>query len=112
MHLRGRSMEYRAVFPDGRTQILLNVPRYDFNWQLFYYLTDEVTAPKGTRLEVSATFDNSPNNPSNPDPKAEVRWGDQSWQEMMVGFVDVVIDPKLDPISLYRGPRRAGSGGE
>jgi hypothetical protein len=96
MHLRGKWMEFRAVYPTGEKEVLLSVPRYDFNWQLEFVLDHPKKLPKGTRLEASGGFDNSANNPSNPDPKATVRWGDQSWEEMMVGFFEVAFDPKLD----------------
>lgn len=87
MHFRGKSFEYTAVFPDGRREILLNVPRYDFNWQLGYELKAPIHMAKGTKVECVAHFDNSPNNKFNPDPTKEVRWGDQTWEEMMIGFV-------------------------
>ncbi len=106
MHLRGKSMQYTAVYPTGESQILLNVPNYDFSWQLFYYMDQPITLPKGTRIDIHATFDNSPNNKNNPDPTKEVRWGDQSWQEMMVGFVDVVIPANMNQIEIYRGPAK------
>ncbi len=97
MHYPGKAFEYRAVFPDGRTETLLSVPRYDFNWQLVYRLKEPIVLPKGTRIECTAWFDNSPNNPANPDPSEEVRWGDQSWEEMMIGFMDLVADVDQDP---------------
>jgi hypothetical protein len=109
MHVRGKGFEYRAVYPDGRSEILLSVPRYDFNWQLFYHLQKPIVLPKGTRLECTAYFDNSAGNASNPDPAAEVRWGDQSWEEMLAGFFDFSVDPRVDPKSLYgkRKPQTA-----
>lgn len=88
MHLRGKAFEYRVVYPDGRKETLLTVPRYDFNWQLSYYLDEPLLLPKGSKLECTAWYDNSPNNPANPDPEKEVRYGDQSWEEMMFGFFD------------------------
>jgi hypothetical protein len=91
MHLRGKSFEYRAVYPDGRTETLLSVPHYDFFWQLDYKLEKPLALPPGTRIECTAYFDNSPNNAHNPDPKSEVRFGEQSWEEMMIGFYDMVI---------------------
>lgn len=97
MHLRGRSMELSAVYPTGEREQLVNVPRYDFNWQLVYEMNKPKLLPKGTRLQADATFDNSLNNRFNPDPKAEVHWGDQSWEEMMVGFFDLAIPVKTDP---------------
>ncbi|MBI3682741.1 MAG: cytochrome c [Acidobacteria bacterium] len=112
MHLRGKSFEYRAVFPDGRVETLLRVPKYDFNWQLTYQLAEERVFPKGTRIEGTACFDNSPNNPSNPDPNAEVRFGDQTWDEMMVGFFGIVIDPGMSPGRLIERPRRESQSSE
>ena len=103
MHLRGKSFEMSAVFPDGRREVLLSVPRYDFNWQLTYYLDEPMLLPAGTVLEGTAHFDNSSGNPHNPDPSSPVNWGDQSWEEMMIGFFDVEMDPKLDPESVF-GP--------
>jgi peroxiredoxin len=88
MHLRGKDFKYVVVFPDGKKETLLSVPRYDFNWQSNYRLTKPLRLPAGTRIECTAHFDNSDGNPNNPDPKARVRWGDQTWQEMMIGFVD------------------------
>jgi hypothetical protein len=91
MHMRGKSFEFRAVYPSGDTEVLLRVPRYDFNWQPYYYLETPKPLPKGTRIECTAHFDNSANNPRNPDPTAAVRWGEQSWEEMMLGWFDVVV---------------------
>ncbi|HUI79765.1 MAG TPA: hypothetical protein VLY24_17685, partial [Bryobacteraceae bacterium] len=76
---------------------LVRVPRYDFNWQLVYELSQPRLLPKGTILRADAHFDNSPNNRLNPDPTKQVRWGDQSWEEMMVGFFDVAIPLRTDP---------------
>jgi hypothetical protein len=109
MHLRGKAFQYRVVYPTGETQDLLAVPKYDFNWQLTYVPEKPVVLPKGSRIECTAWFDNSPNNPANPDPAAEVRFGDQSWEEMMIGFFNVTLDPNADPNSLVREPKpRAG----
>jgi hypothetical protein len=105
MHLRGKWMEFRAVYPTGEKEILLRVPQYSFNWQLEFVLDRPKLLPKGTRLEVSAGFDNSPNNKFNPDPRKEVRWGDQSWEEMMIGYFEVGFNPKLD-IPDMMGVRR------
>jgi len=90
MHLRGKDFEYRAVFPDGRTEVILSIPRYDFTWQTSYRLAEPLRLPKGTKIECTAHFDNSAGNPANPDPKIEVRWGDQTWEEMMIGWIDYV----------------------
>jgi len=97
MHYRGKSMELTAVYPTGERDELVRVPKYDFNWQLVYELSKPRTLPKGTILRADAHFDNSPNNRLNPDPTKEVRWGDQSWEEMMVGFFDVAIPLDTDP---------------
>ena len=90
MHLRGKSFQYDAVYPDGRRETLLSVPRYDFNWQSNYRLAEPKKLPAGTRIECTATYDNSTANKNNPDPTAAVRWGEQTWEEMMVGFLDYV----------------------
>lgn len=90
MHFRGKDFTYTAVYPDGRSEILLRVPKYDFNWQLTYSFKKPLALPKGTRIECVAHFDNSKANLDNPDPTAEVRWGDQTWEEMMIGWFDYV----------------------
>ena len=100
MHVRGRGFEYRATYPNGQTETLLSVPRYDFNWQLTYYLQQPKVLPKGTVLECVARYDNSPNNPFNPDAGKDVYWGDQTWEEMLAGFVDLALPVKTDPMSL------------
>lgn len=112
MHLRGKSFEMRAVFPDGRTEVLLSVPRYDFNWQLTYYLDEPLLLPAGTVLEGIAHFDNSSANPHNPDPSSPVNWGDQSWEEMMIGFFSVEMDPQLDPEEIFGPAERDGGGSQ
>ena len=83
MHVRGRSIRYTAVFPDGREEELLNVPHYDFNWQIVYQYAKRVTLPAGTTIRVDATWDNSTKNRYNPSPEKEVLWGEQSWDEML-----------------------------
>lgn len=88
MHLRGKSFRFELVRPSGEAEILLDVPNYDFNWQNTYVLERPITIPKGSRLELTAHFDNSEANLANPDPSREVRWGRQSWDEMMVGLFD------------------------
>jgi len=92
MHLRGKDFEYRAVFPDGTSKILLSVPSYDFSWQTYYVTKEPIAVPKGTRIECVAHFDNSTNNKYNPDPTKAVRWGDQTWEEMMIGWLSFVYD--------------------
>lgn len=92
MHFRGRSFRFDAHFPDGRREALLSVPSYDFNWQSVYRLAEPIRLPRGSRIECTAVFDNSARNPVNPDPSKEVRWGDQSTDEMMIGYFDYCTD--------------------
>ena len=92
MHLRGKNMTVRLVFPTGESETVLSVPRYDFQWQVIYYLDKPRQLPKGTRVEVTAHWDNSVNNPNNPDATATVKWGNQSWDEMLSFAMGVVID--------------------
>ena len=94
MHLRGKDFLYRAHYPDGKKEILLSVPGYDFNWQHRYRFAKPFQVPAGTRVECVAHFDNSTDNPANPDPKKPVRWGDQTWEEMMIGFINYVDAPR------------------
>jgi hypothetical protein len=97
MHLRGKDFDYRLILPTGETEKLLNVPHYDFSWQLWYNLDKSLTIPKGAKIACTAHYDNSPNNAANPDASKEVRYGDQSWEEMMIGFFDVTIPADMDP---------------
>ena len=97
MHLRGKDFEYRLVLPNGETTKILSVPHYDFSWQLWYDEAKPLDIPKGAKISCTAHYDNSPNNPANPDPSKEVRYGDQSWEEMMIGFFDVNIPADMDP---------------
>ncbi len=90
MHVRGKDFLYEAIYPDGRRETLLSVPRYDFNWQSSYRLASPVRLPAGTKLHCTAHFDNSPDNPANPDPTIAVRWGEQTFEEMMIGYCDYV----------------------
>ena len=94
MHVRGKAAEMSAVYPTGEREALLSVPRYDFNWQHNYKPASTKILPKGTKVEATLWFDNSVNNPSNPDATSEVRWGDQSWEEMALGVFVVAFDPK------------------
>jgi hypothetical protein len=101
MHLRGKAFEYLIAQPNGRLETLLKIPRYDFHWQLSYRLAEPRRLRAGTRLLVAGYFDNSANNPGNPDPTAEVRFGEQSWEEMMIGFFDVAVDARLDKQAFF-----------
>jgi hypothetical protein len=102
MHVRGKDMTYQLVYPDGRTETILNVPRYDFNWQLGYDLAQPIHIPKGTRLVVTAHYDNSVNNKFNPDPNRTVYYGDMTWEEMMAPFYSVVVDQGVDPHKVVK----------
>jgi hypothetical protein len=106
MHLRGKDFQVRATYPSGESEILLRVPNYDFNWQISYYLSKPKLLPKGTVIECTAHYDNSVNNPFNPDATVDVHYGEQTWEEMMNGFMDVAIEPTTDTPELL-GP---GSG--
>jgi len=92
MHLRGKDFLYKAIYPNGKKEILLSVPHYDFNWQSIYRLAEPLRMPKGTKLHCIAHFDNSAKNPNNPDPKKDVYWGHQTWEEMMTGWIDYYRD--------------------
>lgn len=91
MHVRGKEFRFAGLFPDGRRELLLDVPRYDFNWQHSYELAEPLAIPDGFAVHCIARFDNSENNLSNPDPTSKVRWGDQTHEEMMIGFFEVAI---------------------
>jgi peroxiredoxin len=91
MHLRGKSFRYEAIYPNKKREILLDVPRYSFDWQNAYVLAEPKRMPAGTILHCTAIFDNSADNPSNPDPQATVTFGDQTWEEMMVGYFDMAL---------------------
>jgi hypothetical protein len=97
MHLRGKDFSYRLIYPTGESEIVLNVPHYNFDWQFGYNVAKPIHIPKGTKIEAIAHYDNSPNNPFNPLPKRDVFWGDQTWEEMMVPWFGVVVDSKIDP---------------
>jgi hypothetical protein len=109
MHLRGKDMTYRLLRPDGPPETLLSL-KWDFAWQLAYTAAQPIAVTRGTRLEVIAHFDNSPNNPLNPNPNREVWWGDQTWEEMMVPWVGVLTAPDADPERVVTYPREFSSG--
>jgi len=104
MHVRGKAIEVKAFYPDGRSETLLNVPNYSFAWQTFYYFKQPMAIPKGTRLLVTGYFDNSPKNKYNPDPTRAVRFGEPTYDEMMGSFIDYTIEGQaLKPIALGNG---------
>jgi hypothetical protein len=92
MHLRGKSFTFDLTASDGKKERMLSVPKYDFNWQLYYEFAEPRRLPKGSQIECVAHFDNSRNNPNNPNPWSPVMFGLQTWEEMMVGFVDYYYD--------------------
>ena len=93
MHVRGKDATYTIAYPDGREEVVLRVPKYDFNWQLSYKLAEPRFMPKGSTLKVTMHYDNSTGNRFNPDPTATVRWGDQTWEEMMLGYYGTIELP-------------------
>ena len=101
MHLRGKAFEYTRLLDNGTPDTLLRVSHYNFHWQLSYKLARPILLKKGTKLALNAWYDNSLNNPFNPDPNAEVQWGEQSWEEMMVGFFDVAVEPGFDRKTFF-----------
>ncbi|HEU0173550.1 MAG TPA: cytochrome c [Blastocatellia bacterium] len=94
MHLRGKAMEIKAFYPDGRSEVLLNVPNYSFSWQTVYYYKKSIAIPKGTKFVVTAYFDNSTKNKYNPDPTQAVRFGEPTYDDMMIGWIDYTVDAK------------------
>ena len=106
MHFRGKDMTYTLLYPDGRKEIILQVPHFDFNWQLGY--NTSIKVPKGTILHVDAHYDNSPNNKFNPNPNRTVYYGEMSWEEMMTPFFGVVVDKDADVKHIVGGPQSRG----
>ena len=101
-HVRGIGFKYEAVYPDGKKEVLLDVPHYDFNWQNSYVLAEPKLLPKGTTLHCEAFYNNSTSNLANPDPTQTVRWGEQTWEEMMIGYYDRALageDRSKHPVS-------------
>ena len=101
MHLRGKAFEYNIVHPDGSTQTLLRLNHYHFHWQLSYRLAEPRFLKAGTKLQAVAWYDNTEDNPHNPDPNVEVRWGGQTYEEMMVGFFDVAVPANIDKEQFF-----------
>jgi hypothetical protein len=115
MHYRGKSFRFTAKYPDGREEILLDVPRYDFNWQIIYLLKEPKLIPARTVVHLEAHYDNSANNPLNPDPNQTVYWGDQTWDEMMIGSMTVSLadeDLRAAPRIEAIRPATGGDKGE
>ena len=106
MHMRGRAMSFIAVYPDGSREILLDVPEYDFDWQLFYYPDAPKLLPAGSVVEVVARYDNSAANPDNPDPTRDVGFGFKATDEMMVGIFELI------EVGQEEGAESDATGGE
>jgi peroxiredoxin len=106
MHMRGKSFRYELTYPDGKKEILLDVPRYDFNWQNWFKLEKPLTIPAGAEMVCTAHYDNSEDNLCNPDPSKPVRWGDQTWEEMMIGWYDAAF-PKAEAAKLLQEQHEA-----
>jgi len=104
MHLRGASARYLVTYLDGRKETLLSVPDYDFNWQSIYRFAKPIPMPKGTKITWIGEWDNSADNPRNPDPSKEIRFGLQTWDEMMNGWMEVV--KKYDPESTNEDKKK------
>jgi len=113
MHFRGKDFTYRVTYPSGESETLLEVPHYDFNWQLTYDLAQPKLLPKGTVIDCVAHFDNSANNKFNPDPTKEVHYGEQTWEEMMFGFFDVSVPLNVTAMDLMvpKKPQQAAGAG-
>lgn len=107
MHFRGKEMTYYMTYPDGRSETLLRVPNYDFNWQWIYYPEEPIEVPKGSRLDVVARYDNSSDNEANPNPEIDVLFGDNTTEEMLIGFVDI-IPQKGQTVRPVRTQERLG----
>ncbi len=97
-HLRGKSFTYTLQYPDGRQEVILSIPEYDFDWQTEYVFAEPLRVPRGTKLLATALFDNSRANRDNPDPTAEVRWGEQTWEEMMFSWFTYSADTPATPL--------------
>jgi hypothetical protein len=106
MHLRGKAFRIESVDREGKRELLIDVPRYDFNWQNSYVFAEPLRVREGSGLKCTATYDNSENNLANPDPTKTVRWGDQTWEEMLVAQFEAVLDdqdlrlgrPRVEPV--------------
>src|SRR5262249_49030059 len=101
MHLRGKDYEVRLTYLTNESETIFK-GTWDFNWQVGYQLAKPIPVPKGTRILTVAHYDNSANNPYNPDPAQEVRWGDQNWDEMQSGFLGLVFDAKADITKVFK----------
>ena len=95
-HARGKAFRYELIYADGHSDVILNLPRYDFNWQIEHQFARPIDVPAGTRLKVTGWYDNSSENPANPDPTKFVKFGEQTWEEMMIGYFTGHTLPRKD----------------
>jgi mono/diheme cytochrome c family protein len=109
MHYRGKDFTYRVTFPDGRAETLLSVPRYDFSWQTAYRLAEPLPLARQARIDCTAHYDNSARNRDNPDATKEVRWGDQTWEEMLIGWITVTMPAGASPTPTDTAAIKTGS---
>jgi mono/diheme cytochrome c family protein len=100
MHMRGKDMTMKLEYPTGESETLVSTPHYSYLWQNLYFEDKPIEVPKGTKVDITCHWDNSANNPLNPDPTKAIRWGGQSWDEMLVGFVGVIVDRDVNPETL------------
>jgi Copper type II ascorbate-dependent monooxygenase, C-terminal domain len=110
MHMRGKDMTMKLEYPTGETETLVSVPHYNYLWQNLYFEDKPLEIPRGTKVDISCHWDNSINNPLNPDPTKAIRWGPQSFDEMLVGFVGVIVDRDVKPESLISRPQPTAQG--
>ncbi|HJR59700.1 MAG TPA: hypothetical protein VJ813_09890, partial [Vicinamibacterales bacterium] len=99
-HLRGKKWEYKMILPDGTSKTILSVPKYDFNWQTYYMFKEPLKVAKGAKIVATAWYDNSAGNKSNPDPKSDVKWGDQTWEEMQ--YTGLLFTPVAPPTPIVK----------
>ena len=99
-HLRGKKWDYKMILPDGTSKTILSVPNYDFNWQTYYMFKEPLKVPKGAKIISTAWYDNSPANKANPDAKVDVKWGDQTWEEMQ--YTGLLFTPSVAPTPLEK----------
>jgi hypothetical protein len=112
MHLRGKDMKYTLIYPDGRNEVVLNVPRFDFEWQLAYDVATPIRVPKGTKIVAVAHHDNSAANKRNPNPNKDVFFGNQTWEEMMNPWFGIVVPTNVDPTKIIKSKADlSGDGG-
>jgi hypothetical protein len=105
MHYRGKDFELKVVYPNGQETMVLRVPNYKFDWQVGYELAEPLDLPKGSKIMTVSHYDNSTANKNNPDPTKVIRYGAQSWDEMNVSFVGILIDAKSNPARTFGNGR-------